>query len=248
MNYQKIYNQIIERAKIRQIKGYTEKHHIIPKCLGGSNDEENLIELTAREHFLCHILLVEIYPNEPKLKWAIYNMSNYKKYKVNSREYERLKIEFISLVKGKPRTQETRDKIGKAHKGKTISEKTLILLRKPKSEEVKLNMRKPKSTTINMFGSKSDIHKLNMRKPKPTNFGIEQSLRLKGKSKKSHTEEHKINLSTPILQYSMDGDFIKEWTGIKKAGIELNICSNSISCCCRGKYKKAGNYIWKYKN
>ena len=52
MNYQKIYNQIIERAKNRQLEGYKEKHHIIPRCLNGNNDKENLVKLTAREHFL----------------------------------------------------------------------------------------------------------------------------------------------------------------------------------------------------
>jgi len=56
MNYQKIYDQIIERAKNRKLEGYKEKHHIIPKCLGGPDNKENLVELTAREHFLCHLL------------------------------------------------------------------------------------------------------------------------------------------------------------------------------------------------
>ena len=75
MNYQKIYNQIIERAKNRQLEGYKEKHHVIPKCIGGLNDKENLVELTAREHFLCHRLLCEIYPNNQKLLWALWLMA-----------------------------------------------------------------------------------------------------------------------------------------------------------------------------
>ena len=75
MNYQKVYNQIIERAQRRQLKGYNEKHHIIPKCIGGTNNKDNIVKLTAREHFLCHLLLVEIYPNEPKLKYALWLMS-----------------------------------------------------------------------------------------------------------------------------------------------------------------------------
>lgn len=58
MNYEKIYNQIIERAKlsnrIKSKENYFEKHHIIPKCLGGDNEKENLVLLTAREHFICH--------------------------------------------------------------------------------------------------------------------------------------------------------------------------------------------------
>ena len=52
MNYQRIYDQIINRAKERTLEGYKEKHHIIPKCMGGSNEKQNLIELTAKEHFI----------------------------------------------------------------------------------------------------------------------------------------------------------------------------------------------------
>jgi len=99
MNYQRIYNQIIERAQNRQLEGYKEKHHVIPKCLGGTNDNENIVELTAREHFLCHLLLVEIYPKNFKLIHAAFMMSTVKKRKefqynvfVSSRTYEYLKL------------------------------------------------------------------------------------------------------------------------------------------------------------
>ena len=57
--YKKWYDMIIENAQNRQIKGYKERHHIIPKCLGGSNKKENLVDLTAREHFVCHWLLTK---------------------------------------------------------------------------------------------------------------------------------------------------------------------------------------------
>lgn len=62
MNYKQLYKQIIDRAKGRDIPdGYTESHHIIPRSIGGSNDRENLVRLTAREHFLCHYLLTKMY-------------------------------------------------------------------------------------------------------------------------------------------------------------------------------------------
>lgn len=61
MNYQKIYNNLISRAQAREpLSGYKETHHIIPRCLGGSDDKENLAELTAREHFIAHLLLCKI--------------------------------------------------------------------------------------------------------------------------------------------------------------------------------------------
>jgi len=122
MDYQKIYNQIIERAKIRQIKGYKEKHHIIPKCIGGINDKENLIELTAREHFICHQLLCEIYPDEFKLKQALFLMSigkqkiKDKHYKISNRVYDRLKSEYSLLITGKPNLG-----VSLSHKGRKIT-------------------------------------------------------------------------------------------------------------------------------
>lgn len=61
MNYKKIYDQIIARRKFQPYNGYTETHHIVPRSLGGTNDKDNLIKLSAREHFMCHLLLVKIY-------------------------------------------------------------------------------------------------------------------------------------------------------------------------------------------
>lgn len=78
MNYQAIYNQIVDRAKDRQLTCYKERHHILPRCMGGSNKEDNLVELTAREHFLVHWILVRIHPDNNKLKYAFWGMCNQK--------------------------------------------------------------------------------------------------------------------------------------------------------------------------
>ena len=62
MDYQKIYNNLIESRKNQalMVNEYYEKHHIIPKCLGGSDDKINIIKLTYREHFIAHWLLCKI--------------------------------------------------------------------------------------------------------------------------------------------------------------------------------------------
>jgi len=70
MNYSKIYHLLIEKAKLREINGYYEKHHIIPRCLGGTNEKENLVNLTPEEHYLAHQLLVKIYPDNHALAKA----------------------------------------------------------------------------------------------------------------------------------------------------------------------------------
>ena len=69
MNYRKIYNDLIERARHRQIDPgiYCERHHIIPRCLGGSDEPENIAVLLASEHRFAHLCLVKIYPDHPGL-------------------------------------------------------------------------------------------------------------------------------------------------------------------------------------
>ena len=93
MDYRRIYDQIIDRGKERVLEGYREKHHIIPKCLGGTNEKQNLVELTAREHFICHWLLTRMFPSNAKISYAFWAMSNQvggklqRTYKVSSRTY-----------------------------------------------------------------------------------------------------------------------------------------------------------------
>jgi len=62
MNYVKHYNLLIEKAKSRSLSDYVEYHHIVPKCLGGSDDPSNLAPLTPEEHYVAHQLLVKMYP------------------------------------------------------------------------------------------------------------------------------------------------------------------------------------------
>jgi len=70
MDYIKHYNLLIERAKTRQLTEYSEKHHIIPRCMNGTNDSSNIVNLTPEEHFVAHQLLIKIYPTEINLIYA----------------------------------------------------------------------------------------------------------------------------------------------------------------------------------
>jgi hypothetical protein len=105
MNYQRIHDAIIDRARSRKLEGYYERHHIIPKCLGGSNDKSNLVELTAREHFIVHKLLYKIYPDNDKLLYAYYAMTRLnintgkRDYIVSSREYNWLREQHATRMR-----------------------------------------------------------------------------------------------------------------------------------------------------
>jgi hypothetical protein len=132
MNYQKIYDQLIDRAKTRKLEGYKERHHIIPKCLGGNDEKENLVDLTAREHYIAHIILCKIYPDNKKLYYASWMMINRKSqgqdrdYVVSSRMYQYIKEnlshtdETKEKFRNKKLSMETRNKISETLKQQGI--------------------------------------------------------------------------------------------------------------------------------
>jgi len=139
--YLHIYNNIIVRAKSRgKIDVYTEKHHILPRSLGGTNDLDNLVHLTGREHFIAHRLLVKITKGDDRNKmiFALNSMMNrynktMKRYTPTSKVYEYLRIKLSEAHKRMGRTEEHKAAISKAHTGKIVSEDT----RRRQSEAVK---------------------------------------------------------------------------------------------------------------
>ena len=98
MDYTKVYNQLIESAiskNRKKVKNgpYYENHHIIPKCMGGSDDKDNTVLLKPKEHYMAHKLLCAIYPKSNQLRYAFWLMINakskgQKRYKTSSRIYE----------------------------------------------------------------------------------------------------------------------------------------------------------------
>lgn len=105
--YTKYYHLIIEHRKQNPpLEQYTEKHHIIPRSLGGSDNPENLVALTAREHFICHWLLTKMYTGEARGKMinAMYimrgNSTRQKRYESNitARIYENLREEYAEYI------------------------------------------------------------------------------------------------------------------------------------------------------
>lgn len=93
--YTKVYYSIINSAKIKSYTGYTENHHIVPKSLGGTNDKNNLVRLSAREHFICHKLLMKMVTGNARYKMieAFSYFSNNSKRKLifNSRQIEEIR-------------------------------------------------------------------------------------------------------------------------------------------------------------
>ena len=154
MNYIKIYNKLIIKAKSESRKKsdgvYYEAHHIQPKSFGGKGDGRNTIHpnialLTPKEHYIAHLLLVAIYPNSPAMHKALWNMCNVKKdlrFKPSAKTYCKIRTEYIKNTKGlnnhffgKTHSDESKLKISLRAKGRQT------FLGKTHSEESKLKMR-----------------------------------------------------------------------------------------------------------
>jgi len=132
--YFKYYYNIINRAKSRTISGYTETHHIIPRSMGGLNNKENLVDLTAKEHFICHLLLTKITVGKNKRSMifalnALSNLNNLYQNRYKSRLYENSKKIFANEqsmamsgsgnpMYGKIHSLESRQRMSDAHLGK----------------------------------------------------------------------------------------------------------------------------------
>lgn len=99
MNYKHHYDRLILKARNRSIPKnvYREIHHIIPKCIGGTDDENNLIALLAEEHLVAHLLLTKIYPTSFGLLKAAYSMTNGFNYGTRSfnKEYKWVRENYV---------------------------------------------------------------------------------------------------------------------------------------------------------
>lgn len=143
--YLHYYIQIINKAKNRVLNEYCEKHHIIPRCVGGKDNKNNITRLTAREHLICHLLLIKFTKGkeQKRLFDAVWNMSNTSGNKINSRVYALLKQNKILLqrermygnkygAKNKGRVSPTKGKLignkhGSKNKGRVSPTKGLKL-------------------------------------------------------------------------------------------------------------------------
>lgn len=151
--------------------GYVESHHILPRCLGGLDNKENLVELYPEEHYLAHLLLCKIYPNNQKLLYAAMNMSSgsminngkrsNKAYGWLRRQYAEsmsgdnnparrdpnLQKEAAKKRVGQKRTEETKARMSAAQKGRSLTEdhKTKLAIaatkRPPISEETRQKLK-----------------------------------------------------------------------------------------------------------
>ena len=187
--YSKLYYKITSNAKQRTTDDYTELHHIIPQSMGGSNDKENLVDLTAREHFICHWLLIKMTEGKDRSKmlYALNGMKAENRYqqryhtKITARVYEKYRIEHAKnhseTMKGKPAW----------NKG-----------RKLEGIELEEHRERTRNRTVDLdkraMGQQKRIAKVTGRKDSDE-AKLKKSIALKGKLKGPMSEEQKIKIS-----------------------------------------------------
>jgi hypothetical protein len=120
------YNSIISYRRNNPATGYVEKHHIIPKSFGGSNNPDNIVPLTAREHYICHLLLTKMTIGTDKTKmlraFNAFKMSNRKNPRnLTAKNYETIRKNTINLPPSciGPRDPAIGRKISKSLTGRT---------------------------------------------------------------------------------------------------------------------------------
>lgn len=189
MNYLKHYIKLIRKAEKRiTFYGYSEKHHVFPKSIFGDNDR--LVPLTSKEHYVAHALLEKIYitrygigNNQTyKMIRAFFMMNNMNEYKC-SRLYEYNKGRYIDSVKGVPRPEDVLEKMRKpkhSGHGKLVSESRKGMTF---SEEHKKNL--------------SEAHKTRTKYAKGYKLTQEHKDKLKiaAKNRPAVTEEYRIKMS-----------------------------------------------------
>ena len=197
MDYSKIYIDFIDsRVSSPVPEGYTERHHILPKSLGGDDGKENIVRLTARDHFFAHMLLAKIYGGPMNI--ALWRMSQpraqgYKKRKViTSRQFSVIRHNFAKEIsgrlKGKKRPAYIGEKISKKLKGRVFTEEWKRNISRGQTgkkmpeftEEWRSNMALAKIGEKNpMFG-------------KTTSEDQKEAVRKANSGKKSHRYNHNI--------------------------------------------------------
>ena len=159
------YLRLIEYAKANPAQGRVERHHIVPRSMGGSNHKDNLIALSLRMHFIAHWLLWKAYRNA-KMANAFWTMACCNGNKLNSKTYaqvrdvsarqiaeskrgkttsDRQKAVVSAMMRGRTVSAETCRKISEATKGKKRSDEvkaamSLARIGRKHSDETKLKM------------------------------------------------------------------------------------------------------------
>jgi hypothetical protein len=158
MNYAAHYERLIRRARVRTLDGYRERHHVIPKCIGGPDVKENIVALTPEEHYVAHQLLVKMHPGQDGLATGVVHMA---KRCSGNKAFGWLRRRAAWSKIGKQRSPETRAKISAAKKGirlgpqspEHIAKVSATKIGRPRSAETKAKLANASRGNTNRRGA-----------------------------------------------------------------------------------------------
>ena len=184
------YYSIINNAQKRSISGYVEKHHILPRSLGGNNDASNIVNLSAREHFVCHLLLTKITTGEDQIKMQhavgkFAQVAPGQRRIFTSWEYKKIRESISKARTGKKHSTDAIQKMSAARKGKTPWNKGLTSIVHSEESNAK------RSAT--MTGKK-----------KPAGFGQKLSESKKGHKSGMTGKKHSVETLQKIRQAALN--------------------------------------------
>ena len=182
MNYQAIYDRLISRAKSRQLTGYTETHHVVPRCLNGEDSIDNLVKLTPEEHYLAHQLLLKIHPNSYKLAYAANMMTvGLGEFRSKNKRFGWLRRKLSETQKGMVFTEERCRNISNALRGRSTG---------PRSEETKRKLSEAKRGV-----PKTEEHKKKLSVANTGKKASEESRRKMSESRRGVPKSPQHNLA-----------------------------------------------------
>ena len=196
MDYQRHYDALIERARYRKAVGYVERHHVVPRCLGGGDEPANLVPLTPEEHFVAHQLLVRLHPENSKLALAALMMTA-GKYRSN-RLYGWIRRRFSLAMSEMPRTAEQMAACheGRRRKGTTAEHRHLISSALKGKQKSDAHRQALSIARKNLNYTPELREKLAANKGKKLNDAQYAAFVLSNKGKKL-SEDHKAKLRAP---------------------------------------------------
>jgi hypothetical protein len=124
------YVSFIQHYKQNPMEGFCEKHHIVPRCMGGNDSVDNLILIPVRVHFILHFLLYKSFPDNKKLAHAFSMMAVNNKHqnrKISSKMYELTKLARSNALRGVSRPEYVKEKL-------RVPKKNKDNYKKPKSQ------------------------------------------------------------------------------------------------------------------
>ena len=256
MTYEEFIDNILKtRGRFNCSSDYHERHHIIPRCMNGTNDKDNLIDLFAREHFVAHRLLALENPNNEKLVYAWWNMcqckdSSQMRIEVTPEEYEEARKQYVQNFSGDKNPsarrvirlcdEKTYDTVRDCYIDNSISNTTMWDMLKEHRNFMYysewINMSECEQQMAKSIDWDAIQHRNRSEAAKRAGNGgsVMCSQSTRAKISASHIGKCGTAIYCPELN--------EEFTTIKSASDKYNINKTSIGYCLCGKQKHAGKH------